>query len=103
MKIVIAINENNLDSPIALQFGKSQWFCIYDSVADTNEYIQNPMQHSSSIDFCESADLFIEKGIQAAVATRFGSKIIEYFRSQNVQMIMTEPNRQANSIINIIK
>lgn len=103
MKIVFALNSNELEAPIASHFGKSEWFCIYDSITQNREFIQNIKQNATSSDFCESAELFIEKGIHAAIANRFGSKIIEFFRSQNIQMIMTEQNKTAIDIIQRIK
>ncbi len=103
MKIAIASNENHVKSIIDQHFGRCDWFCLYDTTTEETKFIENPVRHHQEKAGCDAADLLMEKGISMVIAGRFGSKVVEVFRSKNIQMIIPENQQTINDIINQLK
>ncbi|HOK51726.1 MAG: NifB/NifX family molybdenum-iron cluster-binding protein [Bacteroidales bacterium] len=99
MKIVIAANENHVKSDVAAHFGRCDWFCIFDTETKKAEFIANPVRNNIEKAGLEAANFLINKGLSIAVAGRFGAKVVEIFRANNVQMIVPESQVTINEII----
>lgn len=102
MKIAIAADENHIHSYVDLQFGRCNWYCIFDTETRKNEFIENSVRHHIENAGCEAVQLLAEKGIGIAIAGRFGSKVVEAFRAYNVQMVVPQNEMTINEIINLI-
>jgi predicted Fe-Mo cluster-binding NifX family protein len=103
MKIAIAANENHLKSIVDPHFGRCDWYCLFDTETQKSEFIENPVRHNHEKAGCDAADILIEKGISMAIAGRFGSKVVETFRTKNVQMIIPEEQKTIKEILNHLK
>ncbi|MDW7694273.1 NifB/NifX family molybdenum-iron cluster-binding protein [Flammeovirgaceae bacterium SG7u.111] len=103
MKYAIAANDNKLDTFVAHHFGRCEWFCIYDDETKRSEFVENSARQKIENVGYEAASLLIEIGIKSAVSGRFGAKVIEAFRSHNVQMIIPETEKKIQEIIYQIK
>jgi predicted Fe-Mo cluster-binding NifX family protein len=103
MIIAIASNENHLKATIDPHFGRCNWYCLYDTVTHESSFIENPVVHHQENAGCEAAELLIGKGINMAIAGRFGSKVVEAFRKNKVQMVIPESQPTLNEIINQLK
>jgi predicted Fe-Mo cluster-binding NifX family protein len=103
MKIAIAASENNLHSKVDPHFGRCNWFCIFDSDSQKTEFIENTARlHVEKAGYL-AAELLMGKGIGIAIAGRFGSIVLQTFRTNKVQMIVPENRNTINEIINQIK
>jgi predicted Fe-Mo cluster-binding NifX family protein len=103
MRIAIAASEDHVKSQVDQHFGRCDWYCIFDTETKKVEFIENTARHHIEKAGYEAVDFLSDKGINIAIAGRFGSKVVEAFRVNKVQMIMPENTRTINEIINQIK
>jgi predicted Fe-Mo cluster-binding NifX family protein len=103
MKVAIAASENNIKSHVDPHFGRCDWYCIYTTESGKVEFVENTVRNHHEKAGCEAADMLADKGINTAIAGRFGSKVIETFRAKNIQMIIPEKERTIVEIINQFK
>ncbi len=103
MIIAIAANENHLKATVDPHFGRCDWYCLYDTETRKSSFIENPVRYYQEKAGCDAAELLVGKGISMAIAGRFGSKVVEVFRKNNVQMIIPETQQTLIKIINQIK
>jgi predicted Fe-Mo cluster-binding NifX family protein len=103
MEIAIAASENQLKSPIGPHFGRCDWFCLFDTETRKSEFLENPVRHNHEKAGCDAADFLIKKGISMAIAGRFGSKVIEIFRANDIQMIIPDQLQTIKEYINHLK
>lgn len=103
MIISIAASENHLKSKVDPHFGRCDWYCLYDTDTLKSSFIENTFRYQHEQAGCDAAKFLISKGIKIAVAGRFGSKVIDVFRSNNVQMIIPQTEQIISKIINSFK
>jgi predicted Fe-Mo cluster-binding NifX family protein len=103
MQIAIAANENHLKTFVDPHFGRCIWYCIYDTETHQSSFIENPVHKHLENAGREAADFLIDKGVGFVIAGRFGSKVVEVFRQNNIQMIIPETQQTLQKIINHIK
>jgi predicted Fe-Mo cluster-binding NifX family protein len=100
MIIVIAASEDYLKSNVDPHFGRCDWYCIYDSDTLKSSFIENTFRYQHEQAGCDAARFLLSKGIKIAVAGRFGSKVIDIFKTNNVQMIIPQTQQTIKKIIN---
>lgn len=103
MIVALAASEAHLKSPVDPHFGRCDWFCLYDTSTLRYSFIENPVRYQHEMAGHDAADFLIKKGISVAVAGRFGSRVIDIFRANNVQMIIPENQQLISDIINSLK
>ena len=102
MIIAIAASENHLKANVDPHFGRCDWYCLYDTETKKSSFIENPVRYHQQQAGCDAALLLIEKGVKMAIAGRFGSKVIEVFKTNNVQMIIPQTQQTIAKIINSV-
>ncbi len=102
MIVVIATNENNLDAEVALHFGRCGWYCLYFKESQTTEFIENIDRDKEEKAGTAAAEFLLGKNISMVVAGRFGSKVVNIFRNNKVQMVIPETSKNIKEIINQI-
>ena len=100
MIIAIAASENHLKAIVDPHFGRCDWYCLYDTETKKSSFIENPVRYNQEQAGCDAAAFLIEKGIKIAIAGRFGSKVIEVFKANNVQMVIPQAQQTIAKIIN---
>ncbi len=103
MKVAIAAIENHLKSEVDRHFGRTDWFCIYDSEKDNYAFVENYVRHQQENAGCDAAEMLINNGINIAVAGRFGSKVSDILRENKIQMIVIQKDMKIKEVINKIK
>ena len=103
MIIAIAANENHLKATVDPHFGRCNWYCIYDTETHKSSFIENPVRYYQEMAGCDAAELLVSKRINLVIAGRFGSKVIDVFRKNNIQMVVPEAEQRLAEIINQIK
>jgi len=99
MIIAIAASENYLKSNVNLHFGRCDWYCLYDTETKKATFIENPVRNNQEQAGCEAARFLIETGAKLVIAGRFGAKVIDIFRSNEVQMAIPQVNLSISKII----
>jgi predicted Fe-Mo cluster-binding NifX family protein len=100
MIIAIAASENHLKSLVDPHFGRCDWYCLYDTETKKSSFIENPIRFNQEQAGCDAAMLLTGKGVKMVVAGRFGSKVVDVFRKNNVQMIIPLAQKTISKIIN---
>lgn len=90
MFVAIAAIENHLVSGVDSHFGRCAWFCIFDSIKGSWEFVENPFRNDPGHAGCDAADFLAEKGVFMVIAGRFGSMVVERFRELGIQMVIPE-------------
>ena len=103
MIVAIAANENHLKAIVDPHFGRCDWFCLYITETKKSLFIENPTRHNQEMAGCDAAEFLINKKINMAIAGRFGSKVVDVFRKNNVQIIIPESQKSLTEIISLIK
>lgn len=103
MKIAIAASENHVKSQVDFHFGRCDWYCFFDTDTKQIEFVENTFRHHIEKAGCEAVDFMVGTGINIAIAGRFGSKVVEAFRANKIQMIVPEKAKTIEEIINQIK
>jgi len=103
MIIAIASNKNDFKALVDPQFGKCNWFCLYDTETHQSSFIENPASQNQENAGCDATELLLGENISMAIAGRFGSKVVDVFRTNNIQMVIPEIQQTLSEIINHIK
>jgi predicted Fe-Mo cluster-binding NifX family protein len=103
MIIAIAASENHLKAIVDPHFGRCDWYCLYDSETKKSSFIENPVRYKQEQAGCDAAMFLIDKGTKMVVAGRFGSKVVDVFKTNNVQMIIPQSLQTISKLINSIK
>ena len=103
MIVAIAANENHLKAIVDPHFGRCDWFCLYNTETLKSSFIENPTRHNQEMAGCDAAEYLIGKSVNMAVAGRFGSKVVDVFRKNNVQIVIPEGQKTLSEIIKLIK
>ncbi len=103
MKIAIAVFENHVKSSINDQFGRTDWFCIYDTLKNTTKYIENTNRNLTENAGIESVNLLLDYKISLVVAGRFGSKVADMFQKNKIQMIIPEKEQNLSDFIKLFQ
>jgi predicted Fe-Mo cluster-binding NifX family protein len=99
MIIAIATGENHLKANVDPHFGRCDWYCLFNTADKTSTFIENPVRYNQEQAGCDAALFLIEKGIGMVIAGRFGAKVIEIFKSNNVQMIIPQTPRTISTLL----
>lgn len=99
MIIAIATNENHLNAIVDPHFGRCDWYCLFDTETRESSFIENPARNHQEKAGCDAANLLLGKNISMAIAGRFGSKVVDVFRKNNIQMVIPETQQILSEII----
>jgi predicted Fe-Mo cluster-binding NifX family protein len=103
MIIAIAASENHLKANVDPHFGRCNWYCLFDTETKKTSFIENHIRYNQEQAGCDAAMFLIEKGAKMVIAGRFGSKVVDIFKTNNVQMIIPQTQQTISKLINSIK
>ena len=104
MKTVITSEGSDKNSTFDLRFGRAAFFCVYDDVTGSMEFIKNEYADAQGGAGTRASEKMIELGVQKVISGDFGPKakdILERFKVQLV--IMPDDNKKIVEIIEILK
>ena len=103
MVVAFALRENHHRSAIDDHFGRCDWYGIYNTDTRKTEYLENPNRYAAEGVGCTSVEYLMKYGIEAVVAGRFGSKVVELLKKNNIQMIIPEVDKTMEEFTKLIK
>lgn len=90
MKIAIPVDEQKLDSPICISFGRAPYFLIYDTENKASSFIDNSVAASSQGGAgIKAAQVVVDQKVDVLLTPRCGENAAEVFKSANVQIFKT--------------
>ena len=104
MKIVITSTGNNLKSKFDLRFGRSAWFCVYNTETKETEFLENKNLNAQGGAGTKTAEKVAELEVTKVISGDFGPKAKSLLERFKVQMIvMNEGSKTIQEIINKIQ
>ena len=100
-KVLITCKEPNIDTKLSECFGKSEYFCIYDSVSKKYDFFENPankkVKHKgkATIKYC------IDNGINTIISGDFGPVAKTLLDEKNIQLVIFRNNITVKNILEI--
>jgi predicted Fe-Mo cluster-binding NifX family protein len=100
MKIIITSTGGNLESKFDLRFGRAGWFCVYDKVTKSTNFIENSFKNVNGGAGTKTSEMAAELGAKQVISGHFGPKAEDLLKRLNIQMItMNEEQLMIKQII----
>ena len=87
MKIVITSTGNSLNSKFDLRFGRSGWFCVYDTDQKTTRFIENTNKNANGGAGTKTVEMVAEIEVDKVISGDFGPKAKSMLEKLKIQMI----------------
>lgn len=103
MKMAVTSTGNQLQSNFDMRFGRSAWFCIFDTETNSVEFIENENKNAKGGAGTKAAEKIAEQGVTQVISGDFGPKAKTLLERLKIQMIMlNEKNKTVQDIVNKI-
>lgn len=103
MIVAAALVENKTGSLISEHFGRCKWYGLYNTKTGAVQFIENTYSQSTSNAGLLAAELVLEYNVSMVIAGRFGFKVADKFKANNVQMIIPQNGQAWNYFISLLK
>ena len=85
----IAVPCDNPGGPISQQFGRSRYFCIYDSDTGQRQVVENPGGTAMRRAGVLAANFLVQQGVNAVVALSVGPNSSRILQAAGVDIYLT--------------
>ncbi len=100
MKFLITSTGNNLDSKNDMHFGRSNWFCYWDTESKKVQFVENKFRNLNGGAGTKAAETAAEANAVKIISGDFGPKAKTLLEQLNIQMIIVgSPERTVGEII----
>jgi predicted Fe-Mo cluster-binding NifX family protein len=104
MKIIITSTGETLQSEFDMRFGRSGWFCVFDTETKNTRFIENEHKDANGGAGTKAAELVAELEAKRVISGDFGPKAKTMLEKLQIQMIvLDEQNKTIAQIIDKIK
>jgi predicted Fe-Mo cluster-binding NifX family protein len=104
MVTIITSTGNSLQSKFDLRFGRTSWFCVYNSANKSVQFIENEYRNSHGGAGTKAAETIAELNAERVISGDFGPKAKSLLEQFKIQMIIMDvQNKTIGEIINEIK
>ena len=103
MIIAISTNMNDLDQPVSENFGRSQWFCLYDTDTENMKFIENIAGSAKQNAGVKTINFLLELNVDTVISGRFGTITMVLLREKNIQIIIPLKIKILSKIISQLK
>lgn len=94
---------NQLQSTFDMRFGRSAWFCIFDTETNGVEFIENENKNVNGGAGTSAAESIAEMGVTKVISGDFGPKAKALLERLKIQMIiLNEEEKTIEEIVNNI-
>ncbi|MBN9300350.1 MULTISPECIES: NifB/NifX family molybdenum-iron cluster-binding protein [Dysgonomonas] len=103
MIIAISTNMNDLDQPVSENFGRCQWFCLYDTDTENMKFVENIAGSAKQNAGVKTINFLLEQNVDTVISGRFGTITMVLLREKNIQIIIPQRTKILSEIINQLK
>ena len=103
MIIAISTNKNDLDQPISENFGRSQWFCLYDTNTENMKFVENIAGSAKQNAGVKTINFLLKQNVDTVLGACFGTITTVLLRESNIQIIIPLKTKILREIINQFK
>ena len=86
MKIVIPVNEKDIELNICEFFGRTKFFLIYNSETKEYEFVFNVAKDSQGGAGIKAAQQLIDLDVDVIIATQLGNNVVDMFKNSNIDV-----------------
>jgi len=90
MKLAIALRGKNLTERLDDRFGRSKYFCVYDSNSDSSIFIENIYAKEKDGVGKKVVELLTKQDVQMIIASEFGPKVRNLLEKKKIQMVIIQ-------------
>lgn len=103
MKWAVTSTGNQLKSAFDMRFGRSAWFCVYDTETNGVEFIENENRNLNGGAGTKAAEKIAECGVTRVISGDFGPKAKVLLERLKIQMIiLNEKGKTVQEVVNKI-
>jgi predicted Fe-Mo cluster-binding NifX family protein len=100
MKFIITSTGDKLESKFDMRFGRSQWFCLWDSKEQKAGFVENSYKNLNGGAGTKAAELAAELNVEKVISGDFGPKAKSLLEQLNIQMITVDsPEKTVGEVI----
>ena len=103
MIIAISTKMNDLDHPVSENFGRSQWFCLYDTDTENMKFVENIAGSAKQNAGVKTINFLLEQNVDTVISGRFGTITMVLLREKNIQISIPQRTKILSEIINQLK
>jgi predicted Fe-Mo cluster-binding NifX family protein len=104
MITIITSTGNSRQSKFDLRFGRTSWFCVYNSENNSVQFIENEYKNANGGAGTKAAETVAELNAKRVISGDFGPKAKSLLEQFKIQMIIMDvQNKTIGEIINEIK
>lgn len=97
MKVAVSATGNTLDALVHRQFGRCDWFVIFEHAQETTKTIENPYAGAETGAGIGCAQDLIEKGVDVVISGQLGPKAYDVFKEAGVEIYLAPPGISVQS------
>lgn len=102
--MIITSTGNTLQSKFDLRFGRTGWFCVYNTEDKTADFVPNENKNANGGAGTKAAEMAAELDAKSVISGDFGPKAKTLLEQLEIQMIIMDgENKTIQDIIDTIK
>lgn len=90
MKYLITSAEGHTNSRMDKRFGRSNWFCIWDSELKNSQFVENKYKDLNGGAGTKAAEMAAQAGAVKVISGDFGPKAKSLLEKLNIQMVIID-------------
>ena len=90
MNYIITSTSNNVDAKVDMRFGRSSWFCLWDTELKKVRFIENKYKNLTGGAGTKAAEMAAEARAVKVISGDFGPKAKAMLEKLNIQMIIID-------------
>ena len=99
MKIAIPVNNKSMESTVASSFGRTPYFLIYDTEAQTSAFFDNSAAASQGGAGIKAAQAVVDSGAVALLVPQCGDNAASVIKTANLKMYKTINDSTMDNIV----
>lgn len=89
MKIIIPVNENNMNGGVCVSFGRAPYFLVHDLESKENTFVENTAASSQGGAGIKAAQIVVDTKADVLLTPRCGEKAGEVLNAANIKLYKT--------------
>lgn len=90
MKLAIALKGDHLTEQLDARFGRSKYFCIYNTETKSADFLKNKFASETDGVGKQVVDLLLERDVKMIVACEIGRKVRTILEKNKIQMVIMQ-------------
>lgn len=89
MKIAIPADENRIDTTICMSYGRTPFFCIYDTESKEKSFLDNSAAASTGGAGIKASQSLVNEGVEVVLTPRAGENAVEVLDAAGIKTYKT--------------